>query len=258
MSGRVFQDVFDFRVVDETDDWIVVDKPAPLQVHPSKPGGPPTLWHGLRELLAFDLANGATLSLINRLDRETSGLVLIAKHKRAARELYLAMMRREVRKEYRALVAGWPERDEWTVDQPILRRGDVEESAVYLMRKVHPGGAASRTGFRVLRRFEKATSAGGKFALLAAVPHTGRMHQIRVHAAFSGHPVVGDKLYGPDERWYLRQIDRGWSPEAESALLLPRQALHSCLLGVETEDGFHEWRAELPADMRRFLGGADA
>ena len=119
MQDRAAADVLDFSVVDESADWIVVNKPAPLQIHPSKPDGPPTLWHGLRALLAYDLANGAALSIINRLDRETSGLVLIAKNPATARAINKAMMRREIRKEYAALVTGWPEADQWTTDAPI-------------------------------------------------------------------------------------------------------------------------------------------
>src|SRR5436190_7815074 len=81
----------DFRIVDETDDYLVVDKPPFLLVHPSKPDGQPTLWAALRELLAFELVNGGQVSILNRLDRETSGLVLIAKNAVAARRFGLAM-----------------------------------------------------------------------------------------------------------------------------------------------------------------------
>jgi 23S rRNA pseudouridine1911/1915/1917 synthase len=247
-------DVFDFSVVDESADWIVVNKPAPLQIHPSKPGGPPTLWHGLRELLAYDLANGAALSIINRLDRETSGLVLIAKNPATARAFNKAMMRREIRKEYTALVTGWPDKEEWTTEAPILRRGDVEESPIYLMQKVHPDGVPCLTQFRVLQRLRHATSAGDRFALVAAVPHTGRMHQIRVHLHHSGYPVVGDKLYGPDPEWYLRQISEGWTPASQSALLLPRQALHSARLGLTLPDQPPlDWAAPLPHEWIPFL-----
>ena len=254
MDARATADVFDFSVVDESADWIVVNKPAPLQIHPSKPGGPPTLWHGLRELLAYDLANGSALSIINRLDRETSGLVLIAKNPAAARAFNKAMMRREISKEYVALVTGWPEQDEWTVEAPILRRGDVEESPIYLMQKVHPEGVPSQTDFRVLRRVVHPTTAGDRFALVAAVPCTGRMHQIRVHLHHSGYPVVGDKLYGPDPQWYLRQISAGWTPAAAAALLLPRQALHSAGLGVTLVDQPPlAWTAPLPAEWNYFL-----
>lgn len=253
--SRQWVDVCDFTVISETADWIAVNKPAPLQVHPSRPDGGPTLWHGLRELLRFEIANGATLSIINRLDRDTSGVVLVAKHKAAARMLHKAMMRREVGKEYRAIVTGWPEADHFTVDAPILRRGEVTASPIYLLQQVHPDGAASRTDFTVLQRFHKATTSGDRFALVAARPHTGRMHQIRVHLAHAGHPVVGDKLYGPSPEWYLRQIEHGWTPEAAAALLLPRQALHSCRLSVTAEDGSPlEWLAPLPRDMADFLG----
>ena len=251
-------DTCDFTILDETPDWIVVNKPAPLQVHPSRPDGGPTLWHGLRELLRYEIENGASLSLINRLDRDTSGVVLVAKNTPTARTLHKAMMRREVEKEYRAIVWGWPERDEFTVDAPILRRGLAEESEIFTLQIVHEKGAASHTDFRVLRRFERETSNGRRFSLLAAAPLTGRMHQIRVHAAHAGYPVVGDKLYGPSPQWYLRQIEEGWTTAAAAALILPRQALHSCRMKVTTEQyGALEWTAEMPADLSGFLAGSE-
>ena len=255
---RPLIDQCDFTVIDETDDWIVVNKPAPLQVHPSRPDGGPTLWHGLRELLRFELENGASLSLINRLDRDTSGIVLVAKHKAAARMLHKAMMRREVQKEYRAIVWGWPEADTFPVDQPILRRGKVEESGVYILQQVHPEGAPSLTEFRVLSRFQRDTPNGSRFSLMAAIPHTGRMHQIRVHLSHAGFPVVGDKLYGPSPDWYLSQIHHGWTKEAANALLMPRHALHSCFLQVGLDDRRMEWRADMPADMQDFVSGQNS
>ena len=249
-------DVCEFKVIDETENWIVVNKPAPLQVHPSRPDGGPTLWHGLRELLRFEIENGAALSIINRLDRDTSGLVLVAKNKPSARMLHKAMMRREVAKEYRAIVWGWPQDDNFTVDQPILRRGLVEDCEIHALQKVHPDGAASRTEFRVLRRFEKATSNGSRFSLVAATPLTGRMHQIRVHLAHAGFPVVGDKLYGPSPDWYLKQIHDGWTKEAAAVLLMRRQALHSFRMSVMADDlRWLEWHAEMPDDMLSFLEG---
>ena len=255
MTARLV-DVCEFSVIDETGDWIVVNKPAPLQVHPSRPDGGPTLWHGLRELLRYEIENGAALSIINRLDRDTSGIVLIAKHKAAARMLHKAMMRREVDKEYRAIVWGWPEGDEFVVEEPILRSGEVKECGIFTLQQVHPAGAPSRTGFRVLRRFEKLTTNGFRFALIAATPYTGRMHQIRVHLSHAGFPVVGDKLYGPSPEWYLRQIQYGWTPAAEQTLLMRRQALHSCRLSIAAEEGKRfEWKAEMPEDMLGFMGG---
>src|SRR5216110_3160079 len=88
-----------FRIVDESEDYLVVDKPPFLLVHPSKPNDSPTLWAALREILAFELVNGGQISIVNRLDRETSGLVLIAKNAAAARRFGLAMQRHRITKE---------------------------------------------------------------------------------------------------------------------------------------------------------------
>ena len=90
---------------------------------------------------------------------------------------------------------------------------------------MHPAGAEAKTEFRVEQRFRRATTAGEQFSLIRAIPLTGRTHQIRVHLASLGHPIVGDKIYGPDEQLYLRFIETGWTAELERALLLPRHAL---------------------------------
>src|SRR5499433_1644610 len=88
-----------FEIVDETDDYVVVNKPPFLLIHPTKPNGAPTLWKQLRELLAFEIASGGQISIVNRLDRETSGLVLVAKTASAAREFGLLMQRNSLHKE---------------------------------------------------------------------------------------------------------------------------------------------------------------
>jgi 23S rRNA pseudouridine1911/1915/1917 synthase len=232
----------------ESPDWIVIDKPPLLQVHPSKPSDAATMWHLLRLLLAFELANGGQVSIINRLDRETSGLVLIAKSRAAARHFGMLMERGRIVKEYAALVRGWPGADEFTVDAPLLRQGIHQESRIYLKQCVHPAGVPARTRFQVLRRF--ARDAAARFALVRAFPETGRMHQIRVHLAHAGHPVVGDKIYGPSEDHYLTFIRTGWTPALEAALLLRRHALHSALIEIP-DDGLR-WEAALPGDMAGF------
>src|SRR5207247_4050776 len=89
-----------FKIVDETDDYVVVDKPPFLLAHPTKPNGAATLWKELRELLAFEVANGGQVSIVNRLDRETSGLVLVAKTTATARRFGLIMQQRRLKKEY--------------------------------------------------------------------------------------------------------------------------------------------------------------
>lgn len=236
----------DFRIVDETEDYLVVDKPPFLLIHPSKPDGPPTLWAALRELLAFELVNGGQVSIVNRLDRETSGLVLIAKNAASARRFGLAMERRRIAKEYLAIVTGWPAWETTTVDASLLRQGERTPSAIWLKQAIHPEGLPARTEFRVEERFVRSLGAGGKFAIVRALPLTGRTHQIRVHLAHLGHPLVGDKIYGPDEMLYLRFIETGWTDELAEQLLLPRHALHSARLTID-ELG---WHSPLPADLQ--------
>ncbi|SHK33661.1 23S rRNA pseudouridine1911/1915/1917 synthase [Rubritalea squalenifaciens DSM 18772] len=243
----------DFAVIDESDDWIVVDKPAPLIVHPTNNYKPePTLIGGVESLLAYEMINGARLSIINRLDRETSGLVIIAKNRTAARALCRAMERRQVEKTYDALVFGWPEWESRFVDAPILRKGEITPSPIWVKQMVHDEGKACSTGFEVVGR---AMVGEVKVTHLKAKPHTGRMHQIRVHAAHLGHPLVGDKIYGADETCYLRFIETGWTKELQQALLMPRQALHACGMKVLLDDGELQWSTGLAADMRSFLDG---
>jgi 23S rRNA pseudouridine1911/1915/1917 synthase len=203
----------------------------------------------LRELLAFEIASGGQISIVNRLDRETSGLVLIAKTAAAARDFGLLMQRRQLRKEYLAIVWGWPEWEHKTVDAPLDRQGKHQHSAIWLKQMIHPAGAPALTEFRVERRFTKPTSFGERFGLVCAIPRTGRTHQIRVHLSSLGHPIVGDKIYGPDEQLYLRFIETGWTPELQEKLLLPRHALHSAKLAI---DGQREWTSALPPDLAEF------
>src|SRR5437667_1678430 len=243
----------DFRIIDETDDYIVVDKPAFLLTHPTKPNGAPTLWKQLHQLLAFELAGGGQVSIVNRLDRETSGLVLVAKTSAAARKFGMLMQERRLHKEYLAIVRGWPEWETKIVDAPVDRQGKHGKSEIWLKQMIHPAGAASQTEFRVEQRFTRSTSSGDKFSLIRAIPRTGRTHQIRVHLSSVSHPIVGDKIYGPNEQLYLQFIETGWTPELKRRLLLPRQALHSSKLAIGNE---HEWTSALPVDLAEFCGGS--
>src|SRR5882724_1063767 len=142
-----------FNIVDETDEYVVVDKPPFLLIHPTKPNGAPTLWKELRELLAFEIAGGGQVSIVNRLDRETSGLVLVAKTSAAARRFGLLMQRQQVKKEYLAIVLGWPEWEHYFVDAPLDRQGKHQNSAIWLKQMIHPSGAPAQTEFHVERRF---------------------------------------------------------------------------------------------------------
>src|SRR5438477_5138032 len=256
MSGITLTDIHarerrDFKIIDETDDYIIVDKPPLLLVHPTKPNDATTLWAELRQLLAFEIASGGQVSIVNRLDRETSGIVLVAKTTAAAREFGLLMQSRRVKKEYQAIVWGWPEWETKIVDAPIIRQGEIAMSKIYLKQTVDPRGAEAVTDFCVVKRFQKLTPNGESFSLLKAQPLSGRTHQIRVHLASLGHPIVGDKIYGPDENLYLEFIETGWTPALEQQLLLPRHALHSAALEMKNGE---RWTSGLPLDLAEFAG----
>jgi 23S rRNA pseudouridine1911/1915/1917 synthase len=250
LTGARARERRDFKIIDETDEYIVVDKPPLLLVHPTKPNDATTLWAELRQLLAFEIASGGQVSIVNRLDRETSGIVLVAKTTAAARGFGLLMQSRRVTKEYHAIVWGWPDWETETVAAPIIRQGEIATSRIYLKQTIDPRGAEAVTKFHVVKCFQKRTPNGEAFSLLRAYPLTGRTHQIRVHLASLGHPIVGDKIYGPDENLYLRFIETGWTDELAHKLLLERHALHASRLRI---DDRRDWSSPLPEDLRDWL-----
>ena len=234
--------IYNFTILDESSDLIVVDKPAPLQVYARKPTDPPGLLEGLRELLIYDLANGATLSIINRLDRETSGVVLIAKNHATASRLHKSLQNRRARKTYHAIIHGTADTPDWTCDAPLRRRGEfIEDAEVWVEQAPHPHGKPARTTFRVLQQ-------AGEFSLIEARPETGRTHQIRVHLKETGHPIAGDKLYGIHGRQpYLELTTTG---KITTPLPLPRQALHCHRMEIP---GIGIWTAPTPPEFLALL-----
>jgi 23S rRNA pseudouridine1911/1915/1917 synthase len=248
------QVVVNFRVIDENDDWIVVDKPAPLIVHPANRKPEPTLLGGLEQLLAYEIQNGNTLGIVTRLDRETSGVVLVAKHTQAAREFGGIFERREAKKEYLAIVRGWPAADSWTCAEPIIRAGELGPSPIWVRQVANPRGRDCLTTFMVERRFKRGE---GSFSLIRCFPQTGRMHQIRVHLAFSGFPIVGDKIYSGDGAEYLEWMADGWTDGLYQRLRLPRHALHAASLEVPWQGASLRWESALAADMMDFIAGGE-
>lgn len=240
----------DFRVLYEDDGVLVVDKAAPLLTHPTGDKNEPTLWHGVRELLAYELATGGQVSFINRLDRETSGITLIAKTSEAASSLGKAMQERLLHKEYLAVVQGRPLWQRALCAEPILRMEEVAPTRVHVRQCCHPRGKACRTEFT---RLEQGLNPEYSCCLVRCVPHTGRMHQIRVHLAHLGFPIVGDKIYGGDETCYLDFMEQGWSPILAARLRLSRHALHACRLSFPRRGEMITVESPLPADMRRLL-----
>jgi 23S rRNA pseudouridine1911/1915/1917 synthase len=248
------QVVVNFRVIDESDDWIVVDKPAPLIVHPANNKPEPTLLGGLEQLLAYEIQNGSSLGIVTRLDRETSGVVLVSKNKEAARELGWIFERRQAEKQYLAIVHGWPESDTWECTQPIIRAGELGPSEIWVRQVASAQGRDCLTRFQVEERFERW---GRPFSRIRCFPKTGRMHQIRVHLAASGFPIVGDKIYSGDGSEYLQWMDTGWTPELQRRLILPRHALHAATLGIAWNGHPIRWEAVMARDMMDFSQGGE-
>lgn len=241
----------DFRVLYEDDGVLVADKAAPLLTHPTGDKNEPTLWHGVRELLAYELATGGQVSFINRLDRETSGITLIAKTAEAASALGKAMQERMLHKEYYAVVLGVPLWLRAVNEEPILRMEDVAATRIHVRQCCHPNGKPCFTEFVRLEQ------GNNDCCLVRCIPHTGRMHQIRVHLAYLGHPIVGDKIYGGDESCYLDFMEQGWTPALAARLRLPRHALHACKLTFPWRGDTVTVESPLPSDMRELLQDAD-
>lgn len=241
----------DFHIIAETEDLLVIDKPPFLLVHPTKPQGPITLWDRLNELLVYEKTIGGQVSLINRLDRETSGLILVAKNHPAARYCSMAMEQGKIRKEYLALVTGLLQLEEQMIRAPILRLGEVAPTQIWLKRAIHPTGVPALTYVRVEKTFHHPRY--GKVSLLRCYPLTGRTHQIRLHLSWIGHPVIGDKIYGPSEEHYLEFIKRGWTLNLAEKLWLPRHALHSAAVEIFYDEKHYRWESPLPDDLKEFL-----
>jgi 23S rRNA pseudouridine1911/1915/1917 synthase len=223
-------------IIHEDDRLLVVDKPGDVVCHPSKHGPWSSLVGAAREHTGL-----GTMHLVFRLDRETSGIVVLAKDPAMAGRLQTAMQERRVGKTYAALLMG-ELAGTVTVDQPL---GSDTASPIFIKSAVRADGQPSVTRFEVL-------SSGDGFTLARVTTETGRKHQIRAHAQWLGHPLVGDKIYGPDARLYLDFIDGGWTPELEARLLLARQALHCARIELGDAGIPFTFEAPLPGDMRAF------
>ena len=245
-----------FEIIFEDDDLLVINKPAGLVCHPTKNGEMSSLIgrarlhlnncssrresaHSLNlEKNRSELTFAAAPHLINRLDRETSGVVLIAKNSGTAGELGKILESRAVEKEYLAIVHGHVREEHGLIDAPL---GKDEHSVVAVKDCVRPDGAPSQTEFFVERRFNRRhphsrpqfSDSGDEgqgdldFSLIRLRPRTGRKHQIRIHLAHLGHPIVGDKLYGGDEDCYLALAQNRLTGTQRRKLIFENQALHA-------------------------------
>jgi 23S rRNA pseudouridine1911/1915/1917 synthase len=210
-----------FDIIFEDPDLLIINKPSGLVCHPTKTDEYSSLVGRLRLYLGPEVQG----RLVNRLDRETSGVTVIAKNSRIAGELGKLWEARQVQKVYLAIVHGHPVEEKFCIDAPL---GKDVLSVVAVKDCVRPDGAAACTDITVLSRFQRTVANGPMkpFSLVEAKPQTGRKHQIRIHLAYAGHAIVGDKLYGGDEDLYLALVQNRLTAEQWSRLLLPHQALH--------------------------------
>jgi 23S rRNA pseudouridine1911/1915/1917 synthase len=243
-----------FPVIYEDADLLVVHKPADLVCHPTKGD----VYSSLISRVRLYLGTDATPQMINRLDRETSGLVILTKSLQPARELRRLWESREVTKEYLAIVQGSVGSDAGIINEPL---GKDITSRVAIKDCVRADGQASITEFQVLKRFEKVIALDPNlpplprpFSLLRVAPQTGRKHQIRIHLAHLGHPIVGDKIYGGDEDLYLALVERRLDSQQRARLILPHQALHARRVSFDWRDRHWEFACEPEPWFEEFLG----
>lgn len=205
----------DFAVIAEQNGLMVIDKPAGLTIHPTARYFRTTITQlMLRQGRAVD---GFLPRPCHRLDRETSGVLVLACNRSLERQVKQAFFRGLVSKTYWALVEGTPEQERFSVDIPLAPGG----SAIRIRMCEQADAPAALTHFRLLRRL-------GSRSLLACYPKTGRTHQIRAHLGLAGYPIVGDKIYGAQgESWFLRWAEGGEAAAPVSELSWPRHCLHA-------------------------------
>lgn len=233
-------------VLFENDEVIAVDKPPFLPVHPSGRHLSDTL---IQRVHAYVREKGERSAgaprLCHRLDRETSGIVLVAKNPDSHRAIMNQFESREVEKEYLAIVHGVPDWPEGDIEFAL---GQARAARVRLKMAVQVDGLPSHTSWRLLEEH-------GEFALLSCLLHTGRQHQIRVHLSAIGHPIVGDKLYGETDEYFLREADGVLSATDLEELRLPRHALHNHRLVFTSPRSGERVSvvSELAEDLQEFL-----
>jgi 23S rRNA pseudouridine1911/1915/1917 synthase len=241
----------------EDDELIVIDKPKGLVVHPAAGNWTGTLVNALIAHCGASLSGVGGVKrpgIVHRLDKDTTGLLVAAKSDRAHHALSAQFADHgrtgPLRRGYLAFVWGAPERPRGTIDKPIDRHPRARDKMA-----VRAGGREAVTHWQVLERY-LGTDGKPVASLLACELETGRTHQIRVHLASIGHPLMGDDVYGPGFKTKAARLP----PPAQSALEgLGRQALHAYLLAIEhpSQGKNLEFRSELPDDLlclRQSLG----
>lgn len=237
----------DIPILLHDDHIIVINKPAGIPVHPSARYYRNTIIKLLAESFPSE-----HLVLAHRLDRDTSGVLVLARTFHADRRIKRQFCSKTgVDKSYLAICWGCPEQSHFRVDLPIERNPD--STLRCSMRVAAPGnGLPAATRVTVLQKHQRDSK---RYALLQCDLETGRQHQIRLHLAASGFPIVGDKIYGPDEQLHARAADDLLTEQDRKSLEMPRHALHARQLAFEHPITGEKLviTAPLPADMQSFL-----
>jgi len=248
---RIEPEAIPLDILYEDEDILVINKPPDMVVHPSRGQASGTLANALLhhcKTRVSDIGGPLRPGIVHRLDRDTSGAILCAKTNAAHRALADQFRMRLVEKEYLAVVRGQPEHDEGDIALPIGRDRRMREK----MRVLTAGGRPAMTYYALLERFRR-------FALVRAVPRTGRTHQIRVHLSFMGHPVAADALYGGGDAVYPSEA-AGRPADAREPPLITRQALHAHRLAFTHPVTGRRVAVEapVPPDMERLLAALRA
>lgn len=225
-------------IIAETTNWIAVNKPSGLLSIPDREGKEISLKKILQE-------NFGQVFTVHRLDKDTSGILVFAKTEETHKYLSYQFEQRQTEKIYTGLVLGSPENKKASIDAPIT-----EHPVKKGLMVIHRSGKESLTDYEVLEDFKT-------FAWVLFRIHTGRTHQIRVHAKHIGHPIVCDELYGDGKPILLSSLKHKFKlskNELEERPILNRLALHAWKLSFTDEDGkFIELEAPLPKDLRATL-----
>ena len=226
------------EIIEETEDWIALNKPAGLLSIPDREGKEVSIKAILQEKFG-------EIFTVHRLDRDTSGVIIFAKTAEAHRFLSQQFEERTVEKHYLGLVSGIPSDKQGRMESPIG-----EHPSKRGMMAVLKKGKPSITDYEVKEEF-------GKYALVDFIIHTGRTHQIRVHAQELGHSIVCDELYGDGKPIFISSLKKNFKlskSELEERPILSRLGLHAALLSFADKDGKkYSLEAELPKDMRALI-----
>ncbi|MCS6975521.1 MAG: RluA family pseudouridine synthase [Gemmatales bacterium] len=238
------------EILYEDDVLVVINKPPDMVVHPAKGNWSGTLVNALR--FHFDHLSGLNgdyrPGIVHRLDRDTSGVILVAKEESAHRDLSMQFETRKVYKEYLAITSGVLDRDSDYIERAIgPHPHDREKKAAYLHPDEERNIKEACTYYEVIERFDG-------FTFVKCMPKTGRTHQIRVHLACVGCPILADKAYGGRSALHLSDLIPELAPDADE-VLLSRQALHAHRLRFQhpRTGRWIEAQAHLPKDMERTL-----